>query len=113
MDFFDEISKEKKDFPKFNSVTNDVKEYDLNFYQIFAIGLFLLFFFLGIVFGNLFATCEATSYFYSDSCLVTQFNYSLMIVIWFCGTLLSILLFSIGHIITLLGEISEKLGKNR
>ena len=64
MEFFDEISKVKKDFPKFNSVTNDVKEYDLNFYQMFAIGLFILFFFLGIVLGNLFATCEATSYFY-------------------------------------------------
>jgi len=113
MEFFDEISKVKKDFPKFNSVTSDVKEYELNFYQIFAIGLFILFFFIGIVLGNLFATCEATSYFYSDACVVTQFNYSLMIVIWFCGTLLSILLFSIGHIITLLSEISEKLSKNK
>ena len=113
MEFFDEISKVKKDFPKFNSVTSDVKEYELNFYQIFAIGLFILFFFIGIVLGNLFATCEATSYCYSDACVVTQFNYSLMIVIWFCGTLLSILLFSIGHIITLLSEISEKLSKNK
>ena len=113
MNLFDEIHEIKEEFPKLHSVTNEVKQQELNFYQRFAVGVFVLCFFLGIVFGNLFATCEATSYFYSDSCLVTQFNYSLMIVIWFCGTLLSVLLFSIGHIITLLGEISEKLGKNR
>ena len=111
MDFFDEVTKEKKDFPKVNSITNKVKKSKLNFYQVFAIGMFVLCFFLGIVFGNLFSTCEASSYFYSDVCLVTHFNFSLMITIWFLSLLVSIVIFSIGHIIALLSEISQKLSK--
>ena len=50
MDFFEEIEKAKQDFPKVKSVTNEVKRYRLNFYQIFAIGMFVIFFFLGIFF---------------------------------------------------------------
>lgn len=111
MDFFEEISKEKKDFPKVKTLKKEVNKYRLNFYEVFAIALFIIFFCLGIVLGNLFATCEATSYFYSDTCLVTSFNFSLMIAIWFIGTLVSIVIFSIGHIIMLLKEISEKLSK--
>ena len=111
MDFFDEISKEKKDFPKVKTITKEVTRYKLNFYEIFAIILFIIFFCLGIILGNLFATCEATSYFYSDTCLVTSFNFSLMICLWFVGTFISIFMFSIGHIIVLLKEISEKLSK--
>ncbi len=109
MDFFDEITKVKKDFPKVHAVTSEVKNYELNFYQIFAIGIFVVCFFLGIIFGNLFATCQTTSYFYSDACLVTEFNFSLMIVIWFVSLIISIFMFSIGHIIALLGSIYKKL----
>lgn len=109
MEFFEEISKVKKDFPKVGSVTKGVKNYPLNFYQIFAIGMFVICFFLGIVFGNLFATCETTSYFYSDACLVSEFNFSLMIVIWFVSLLVSIFFFAIGHIIALLSSIDKKL----
>ena len=36
MDFFDEISKEKEDFPKVRAVTKQMRGYSLNFYQIFA-----------------------------------------------------------------------------
>ena len=92
MEFFEEISKVKKDFPKVGSVTKGVKNYPLNFYQIFAIGMFVICFFLGIVFGNLFATCETTSYFY-----------------WFVSLLVSIFFFAIGHIIALLSSIDKKL----
>ena len=113
MEFFDEITKVKKDFPKVRTVTDEVKNQELNFYQIFAIGLFLLFFFLGIFLGNLFATCQATSYFYSNACLATEFNFSLMIAIWFVGLLLGVFFYSIGHIIELLTNISDKLSKFR
>ena len=109
MNFFDEITKEKKDFPKVHAVKDEVKNYELNLYQVFAIGLFIVCFFLGIVLGNLFATCQTTSYFYSNSCLVTEFNFSLMIVIWFLGLLVSIFFFAIGHIIALLSSIDKKL----
>ena len=111
MEFFEEISNVKKDFPVMHSVKNEVQNYPLNFYQIFAIGIFVICFFLGIILGNLFATCDATSYFYSDVCVVTKFNFSLMITIWFVSLLVSIVLFAIGHIIALLTEISKKLGK--
>ncbi len=115
MDFFDEIAREKEDFPKVSasSISNEVKKHKLNFYQVFAIGLFILFFFLGIIFGNLFSTCEATSYYYSDMCLVNEFNFSVMFSIWFVSLLVSIIIFAVGHIIALLSEISEKLGKFR
>lgn len=111
MDFFEEISKAKRDLPKVNSITKEVKNYSLNFYQVLSIGLFIGVFFLGIILGNLFSTCEASSYFYSASCLSTQFNFSLMIVIWIFGGLLSLFIFAIGHIISLLSQINEKLSK--
>ncbi len=111
MNFFDDISKQKVDFPKIHSVRNEMQNYTLNFYQSFAVALFIVCFFLGIIFGNLFATCDATSYFYSDICVVTKFNFSLMISVWFIGLLISVVIFSIGHIIALLTEINEKLSK--
>ena len=111
MDFFEEIYKCKEDFPKINSLRKEVKKYKFNFYQNFAIVLFIGCLFLGIIFGNLFAMCETTSYFYSDSCLVPQFNFSLMILIWFVGLLLSLFIYAIGHIIALLHDINEKLNK--
>lgn len=111
MDLFEEISKSKKEFPKARAITDEFGKYSLNFYQIFAIGLLIISFVLGILFGNLFATCQASSYFYSDECIVTEFNFSLMIFIWFIGTLLSLFIFAIGHIIGLLREINQKLGK--
>ena len=99
MDFFEEIAKVKEDFPKINvnSLNSEVKKYKFNFYQIFAIILFIVFFFLGIIFGNLFATCETTSYYYSKSCLVTEFNFSLMLGIWLISLLVSTVIYSIGH----------------
>ncbi len=113
MDLFDEITKEKEDFPKVSvsTISKEVKKHKFNFYQMFAIGLFIVFFFLGIIFGNLFSTCEATSYYYSDTCLVNEFNFSLMLSIWFVSLLVSIIIFAIGHVIALLSGINEKLGK--
>ena len=112
MDLFEEISKTKSDFPKIKSIKKEFSGKKLNLYQIFSIGLFVVFFFLGIIFGNLFSTCKASAYYFSDTCLVNEFNFSLMVVIWFIGLLVSIVIFSIGHIISLLTEISEKLSKN-
>lgn len=111
MDLFEQISKEKQDFPKIHSVTSQLKGYKMNFYQMFAICMFIICFFLGVVFGNLFSTCETSSYFYSDGCLVKEFNFSLMFVIWFVSLLVSIAIFSVGHIIAILDEINKKLSK--
>lgn len=111
MDLFDEIAKAKQDFPKVKNIQKEVKGYSINFYQGFAIALFILILCLGVILGNIFATCEASSYFYSDACIVKEFNVSLMIFIWFIGMLISLFIFSIGHIITLLQQINEKLSK--
>ena len=112
MDLFDEVNKSKKDFPKANTVKNKVDSYKLNIYQMFAIGVFVICFFLGIIFGNLFSTCTTTSYFSNDTCLVTEFNFSLMFVIWFISLLVCVFIFAIGHIIAILSQINEKLEKN-
>ncbi len=113
MDLFEEITKAKKDFPKVSvdSLSNEVKKYKFNYYQIFAIILFIIFFFLGIIFGNLFATCQTTSFYYSKTCIVTEFNFSLMLSIWFISLFVSTILFAIGHIITLLSSINNNLAK--
>lgn len=111
MDLFEEISKAKRELPNANKLTHDVENYSLNFYQLFAIGLFIVSIGLGVVFGNLFATCEASSYFYANACVVKQFNFSLMLLIWFVGALIGLFIFAIGHIISLLLKINEKLDK--
>jgi hypothetical protein len=111
MDLFEDIQKIKMDFPKRKTITDEISTYKFNFYQLFAIGLFILLFVLCIFLGNLFSTCQASSYFYSDTCVATEFNYSVMIFVWFIGTLLSLFIFSIGHIIALLSNINEKLSK--
>ena len=113
MNMFDDISKEKIDFPKFKSVFSDVKKHRYNFYQLFAFCLFGLFFFVGIMLGNLFSTCETASYYFSDTCIVSQFNFSLMICIWFVGIVVSVFFYSIGEVISLLVSIKEKLVKNK
>lgn len=111
MDLFEEISKVKKDFPERKDIDDGFHNQKYNFYQGFAIVLFIILFFLGVFLGNLFATCQASSYFYSDECLVTEFNFSVMILVWFIGFLVSTFIYAIGHIIELLKSIDEKLAK--
>ena len=113
MNMFDEISKEKVDFPKVKSVVNNVTKNKYNFYQLFAFCLFAIFVFMGVILGNLFSTCEAVSYYFSDTCVVSQYNFSLMICVWFVGLVISVFFYSIGEIISLLTSIKEKLVKNK
>lgn len=111
MNMFEEISAQKEDFPKIKSINKEISKVSLNAYQKLAVGLFALVFILGIILGNLFATCETTSYFYSEACHVTEFNFSLMLGVWLGGFLLSLMIYSVGHIISLLDQINEKLSK--
>ena len=111
MEFFQEINNEKKDFPKVKTISSEVSKVHLNFYQIFSIIIFVLCLVLGILLGNIFSTCQTSSYFYSNSCLVREFNFFLMIAVWFLGLLVSIFFYSIGHIIYYLGEILKKINK--
>ncbi len=113
MNLFEEIEKEKEDFPKVRTITKEMESVHLNFYQVFAIVIFVICVFLGIFLGNLFSTCQASSYYYTNVCVVKEFNFSLMIVIWFISLIFCVFMFSIGHIVYYLSEINKKLGKNR
>lgn len=111
MNMFEEIEKSKAELPKANSISNKLKKLTFNFYQIFAIIVYFIIFTLGILFGNLFPTCGSSSTLYSGACLTTEFNFSLMLFIWFCGLVLCIFIYAIGHIIQLLESINKKLKK--
>ena len=108
MNMFEEIDKVKKDLPKINSLSKKITNYKYNWYQILAFVLFFICFIVGIVLGNMFPACGSTS-FYSDVCLVREFNFSLMIFIWACGFLGSTFFFALGQIIALLDSINNKL----
>lgn len=113
MDLFEEISKIKKELPKGDSITSEIRSRKFNFYQCISIALFVISFFLGIFLGNLLSTCQVSSFFYFDTCLVSEFNFFVMIIVWFIGGLLSIFLYAIGQGITILTSIDEKLAKNK
>lgn len=111
MEMFDDISERKVDFPKYKTIFKDLSNNKYNFYQIFAFCLFMFFFFMGIILGNLFSTCDTVSYYFSETCVVSQFNFSFMLGMWFVGLLISVFFYSIGHVISLLTGINEKLKK--
>ena len=109
---FEEIEKIKEELPKANNIGKQISKVKLNFYQIFALFTYCIIFFLGIIFGNLFPTCGTSSALYSGVCVTTEFNFSLMLCIWFVGLIVvCIFIFAIGHIINLLEAINYKLKK--
>lgn len=112
MEFFEEIDKVKKDFPRLKTITNEALSYELNNYQKFAIVVYIICFAFGIVLGNLFPVCGNSSSFYLN-CTLTTFNFSLMLFVWFVSLLVCLFFFAIGHIILLLTEISKKLDKRK
>lgn len=109
MNMFDDISKEKKELPKLHSIEKEVGKYKFNGYQKFAIVTYILCFAFGIVLGNLFPACSSTATLYNDVCVVTEFNFFLMIMFWFVSFLLCLFFFALGHIIGLLAAINEKI----
>ena len=111
MNMFEEIEKIKEESPKANNIGKQISKVKLNFYQIFALFTYCIIFFLGIIFGNLFPTCGTSSALYSGVCVTTEFNFSLMLCIWFLGLVVCIFIFAIGHIINLLEAINYKLKK--
>ena len=111
MEMFEEIDKVKKELPKLTSISNGLNLKSVNIYQKIAIVIFIIFLFIGILFGNLFPSCGSSSEFYGGYCLATEFNFSLMLMIWFLDFLLSMFFYAIGHIIALLSAINDKLTK--
>lgn len=109
MNMFEEIEKSKTELPKAKNISKEFSKMKLNFYQIFAIFTYFIIFCLGIIFGNLFPVCGSSSTLYSGVCLTTEFNFSLMLCIWFFGLVICMFIFAIGHIIGLLESINKKL----
>lgn len=109
MDFFNEIDIIKKDLPKFKAIEKSVNKYSFNGYQIFAIVTFALCFVLGIVLGNLFPSCSSTITLYDTACVNTEFNFFLMLAVWFASLVLCLVIFAIGRIIFLLDSINNKI----
>lgn len=111
MNMFEEIDRLKKDLPKLRSVSKSVNKIDMNIYHKISLGIFIIFLFLGVLFGNLFPSCGSSSEFYSDICMSTEFNFSLMLFIWFSSFLVCLFIYAIGDIILLLNSIRDELAK--
>ena len=109
MNMFEEIENEKKKMPKVDTLAKEFVNYEYNYYQILSFVIFGISIILGIIFGNLFPACGSTTSFYSDVCLTTEFNVSLMLLIWFISFLLCLFIFGMGHIIALLSDINRKI----
>lgn len=110
-EMFVEIDKIKKGLPKLNNVGEDVKKIKLNYYQQTTIVIFIIGLVAGVFMGNLFPSCGSASEYFSNVCDTTEFNFSLMIFIWFIDFLLCMFFYGIGTIIFLLTSINEKLSK--
>lgn len=111
MNMFEEIEKKKEELPQLKKITKEVSHYQYNGYQKFAIVVFIVCFFFGIILGNLFPACGSSSNFYGQ-CSTTEFNFSLMLFFWFLSFLVCLFFFAVGHIISLLTSIDERLRKS-
>lgn len=112
-DLFVKIDSIDKDFPRVKKVLNDISSHELNGYQIIALVIMGICFGVGIIFGNLFPSCGSTSGLYNSVCNTTEFNFSLTICIWFVGFLIGVFFYAIGHIISILDSINQKLSKKK
>ena len=110
MNMFEDIEREKKDLPKIKSLTSEAQKYDLNMYQKFAVLLFFISIIVGIILGNSYNTCSPSITYGSENC-ISQFDFSLMLEVWFAGLMVGMVFFGIGHIVYLLSDISRKLTK--
>ena len=111
MNMFEEIDRDKAELPKVKTIVKQIDKTEFNGYQRFAVVTYFVCFFLGIIFGNLFPTCGSSSMLYGDVCVTTEFNFSLMLFIWFVSFLICLFFFALGHIIAILSSINDKLSK--
>jgi len=108
-DLFDEIEDEKKALPKLKKISKEVKKQrNYNFYQQLAFWLFAFLFIVGIILGNVFPACSATSGFL-NTCTRTEYNLSLTLIVWLISFVFCSSIYAVGEIIKLLRLINEKL----
>ncbi len=111
MNMFDEIDTLRTDLPKLKSITDEFVKHEYNSYQIIALVIMTIGICVGVIFGNVFPACGSTSGLYSNTCLTTEFNFSLTIAIWMATFLICVFLYGMGTIISLLTEINKNLHK--
>lgn len=107
---FDQIKEEKRDIPKIDKTLKEAKKIKFNFYQKIAIITMILCFIGGIILGNLFPSC-ASGGLYSTSCTNTEYNVSLTLLCWFISFVFCLMIYAVGHIISLLEKINKNLMK--
>lgn len=105
---FDQIKAEKQDIPKMDRAIKEVRDRKFNFYQKVAIITMFACFVIGIILGNLFPSCVSGGL-YSVTCTNTEFNVSLTLLFWFITFLICMMIYAVGHIISLLEKIVLKL----
>lgn len=110
---FEEIDKNKQDFPKIDKKLKAVEKKKLNFYQYVAIFTMVICLVMGIILGNIFPACSVSGGLYSDTCNVFEFNISLTILFWFISFLVCIFIYWMGNIVSILSSIDGKLKKNK
>ncbi len=111
MNMFEEIDKQKQELPKLKTLNKQLSKYDFNMYQKFGMFIFIVAIIMGIILGNIFSTCGATSSFYDTACVTKQFNLSYMIGTWLFGLMISLMFFGMGHMIYLLDDIADNIEK--
>ncbi len=106
---FEEIDRQKKELPSLKHVTTKVKGLEkLNLYQYVAIALWIVGIIGGVLLGNLFPACSETSGLF-NACAKEEFNIGLMFMVWGIGFIFALCLYAIGHIISLLELIANKI----
>ncbi len=108
---FEEIEKEKNQLPELEDFTNSViGKYPLNLYQKIALIILMLGIAMGFIIGNLMPTCSELNTL-TGVCNKTEFNLSIMLVIWGVSFLITLFIYMIGHIIAILQSIDQKMEK--
>lgn len=112
-DLFKEIDQISKELPKLKTMAKEVSNKKLNNYQLLAIITFCICFVMGIIFGNIFPSCSATTGLFESTCSNTEFNFSLTITIWFLSFLVCVIFYGLGQMIALLQSINKNLEKKK
>lgn len=110
-DLFDEIDAVRKELPRLNKISKEVKKKrNYNFYQQLSFCLFIFLFITGVILGNLFPACsEATNLF--STCTKTEYNLSLTLLFWLASFVFCSLIYGMGEIIFLLNTIASNINK--
>lgn len=107
---FEQIDANKEDFPTIKKKIKYIKNYDYNFYEKVAIFTMFIGFCIGIVLGNVFPSCQS-GFIYSNRCSDTEYNVTLAIITWFISFLFSMVIFFMGHVISILEKIEKNTKK--